>query len=144
MKDRGQQPSANRLQLAARIAQVPGQSISMCVEVATRARQIAVSRQARIVQKTPTLPHSLRLRIEPNRNARNFRACLYIDDAQRFIKAVEHVQPLPRFVDRQSRWTLPYVDPRLNRASRIQNTNLGRAGCGNIKRAVSAPRDVGR
>src|SRR5438477_3251801 len=98
----------HRLQLAARVSQVPRQAVSMGVEVTACASEIAVSRQAGVVQKPAAFPHGLGFRVEADGNASHFGASLQIYDAHRFIKAVEHIQALPRFVDGQSSWPLTY------------------------------------
>ena len=90
-------------------------------------------REAGVVQETTTLPHALRLWIESNRYSSDFIAVPEIDDAQRFIEAIEHVQPPPSFIDRQSGWSLAYVDSRLNRARGIEDPDFRRPGCRNIK-----------
>src|SRR5262249_16279088 len=115
--------NVHSLHLASWVSEIPGQSVSMTVKVAACTSKIAVRRQACVVKEATALPHARRFGIEPDRDTCDFRSTVQIHDAQRFLKAVEHIEPQPRFVNGQSSRPLSYIDSRSDCAVTIEHAN---------------------
>src|SRR5580765_3777132 len=96
---------------ALRIAEVPRQSIAMPVKMATGARDVAVGREAGVIEEASSVADRVRLRIETNRSGCNLRPTGKIDDADRFIKSVQYVKQIARFIQSQSRRSLAHLNP---------------------------------
>ena len=101
-------------------------------------------REAGVVKKSATAAQRVGFRIEADRDGSDGGARAQIDNANRLVKPIEHVEQIARGIQGQTGRALAHCNARLHHSLRIEYSNLCRTGGGDVEGAIGSARYVGR